>query len=105
MTSPEIFGPKLWYLLHTSAASYPEKPDAYTTREMTFMIIGLPALVPCSICKSHVRSWLQYNQLRIKNAVKSRETLFSLFVDLHNSVNRRLNKRVWSLQDAKNQYY
>lgn len=103
MSSPDIFGPKLWFLLHNSASLYPEKPTNAIKQEMKNMIIGIPSLVLCNKCKAHIRTWI-YNNSDLDRVVKNRDSLFLYFLQMHNDVNRRIGKPIWTLEKAISKY-
>lgn len=104
MVSPKNFGPKLWFILHSVAAKYPTFPSEGEKFEMYHLLVGLPAIVPCELCKSHTRAWLATHKNEIAHVITSKNLLFQFFLDFHNDVNAQLNKRKWTLIEAMRQY-
>jgi hypothetical protein len=104
MTEPKIFGPKLWFLLHNAAAQYPDNPTQGWKDVTKSMIIGIPLLVLCNKCKSHIMEWMAENS-PLDEVVKNNSTLFRYFLDMHNAINTRLGKPTWSLDRAIEKYY
>ena len=100
VSSPVTWGPSLWLVLHTSAASYPEKPTPDTKDRMKQIINGLPLLVSCASCKEHCQALIDSNRNRLDEICGSKQNLFKFFVDFHNKVNKRQGKPEMSLKDA-----
>lgn len=101
-SSPEIFGPALWFTLHNASVFYPESPTRYTKISMKNLILNLHVLIPCTTCKEHFSNFIK--KVNLDKVVESKENLFSFFVGLHNYVNFRLNKREMTIQEAKKTY-
>lgn len=97
-----VFGPALWFTLHNAASAYPDFPDANTKYAMKNMLISLPLLIPCLICKAHWRDNLKKFNLDV--IVSSRSNLFNFLVIAHNNVNKLNNKREFSINEAKEMY-
>lgn len=96
---PQIFGPKMWSVLHTAASAYPVYPKENEIEEMKYFIIGLPAAIPCVKCKTDTRNFI--NTFSSNYMFTNRETLFAFTVELHNYVNRKLGKPELSMDSAK----
>lgn len=102
MNRPETFGPPLWKILHSAAATFPEVPTEGEKVEMRCLIVGLPAIIPCPKCQCNLRSWIISQ--KINEALKNRFSLFRFFVDMHNDVNQRLGKELFPLDRAMTDY-
>jgi FAD-linked sulfhydryl oxidase len=100
--SSNAFGPALWFTLHNAASAYPDFPDINTQRAMKNLLISLPLLIPCLICKTHWKENLKRYNLDI--VVSTRLNLFTFLVYAHNNVNKINNKREISVEDAKDLY-
>lgn len=96
------WGPRLWRSLEQAAANYPENPSIGRKQEAKYMLIGLPSLLPCNSCSSHLRQ--QLLTMSISGAIKNRENMFRFVWLLHESVNKRLGKRGISLASMKRRY-
>ncbi len=74
------------------------KNEQYDIFMNTFKII-----LPCSICRNHYTSMLNDD---INNLYKNinKMNLFNLTVQLHNNVNKRIYKRIWSNKEAEKYY-
>jgi len=97
-----VFGPALWFTLHNAASAYPDFPDANTSYAMKTLLINLPLLIPCLICKAHWRENLKKFNLDV--VVASRLNLFTFLVNAHNNVNKINNKKELTIEEAKKIY-
>lgn len=96
--APEVFGPKMWHIIHAASASYPAKASAPEMEEMMFFITGIPAAIPCNACKMDTRRYLAHKFS--PEVLKGRQELFEFFVAFHNYVNAKLGKPLMSLETA-----
>lgn len=96
------FYPQVWHILHTATARWSKRPTRGEQEELLHLLIGLPALVQCELCKSHIRQWnLQHN---LKQITSTKLSAFANLVAMHNSVNRQHGKAEWTLQQAAKYY-
>jgi hypothetical protein len=101
-SSPEIFGPALWFILHNASVFYPDRPSRFAKVSMKNLILNLHILIPCQSCKEHYYNFIK--KVDLDKVVVSRENLFTFFVGLHNYVNFRLGKREMTIEEAKKTY-
>lgn len=92
-----------WYFLHTLAFNYPKNPtqEHKNDAEKLFNNINNNGL-PCTKCATHYAEYIK--QKPFTKALDSSDELFKYFFDLHNDVNRRNNKREFSLNEAYKKY-
>lgn len=81
-------GRNTWSLLHTIAASYPQKPSPDERKNMQEFIKLMSILYPCGHCAKEFREDIIESPPR----VDSRASLSLWFCDIHNKVNRKLGK-------------
>ena len=99
---PSIWGPPIWFYLHSNAAKYPPCASLVRASRMKDLIVKIPGMVPCSVCKAHAAYYIRNTDL--DDVCEGREKLFNWFVDFHNAVNARHNKRIVSYTEAKKLY-
>lgn len=99
---PAVFGPAFWFTLHNGATTYPTMPTDYVRNGMRQLLINLPLLVPCLVCREHFYEYLR--DCKLDKAVESRENLFAFIVGVHNFVNVRYGKLPMTLAEAKRIY-
>jgi len=102
--APEVFGPPMWFTLHNGAARYPDNPSPIIKERMKNFILGIPAMVPCKKCREDATSYIERHKKDLDKIVSDKSHLFKFFVDFHNDVNKKLNKPIMSLKDAKKLY-
>ncbi len=67
-------------------------------------ILGIPYVIPCDDCRKHALNYITTYENELDEICSSRSSLFKFFVDFHNSVNERLNKKTMSYQEAIDLY-
>lgn len=89
--NPKNWGPKMWYTLHVISLQYPDNPSNEEKKAAFNLIYSLEHLLPCTICKDHLRGHLSKNPLTFDQL--SNKNTFSKYVyDLHENVNKQLGK-------------
>jgi cbb3-type cytochrome oxidase subunit 3 len=97
LNNPSLWGPSLWNSIHYIALGYPENnPSDNISSKYVQFFKSLSVVIPCDECKIH------FNQMLINYPpnLKSKETLFKWSVDIHNLVNKRLNKKELTYEEA-----
>jgi len=96
---PEYFGPYIWATIHLICLGAPSKLDEYQKQAFRIFFYQLPFIIPCGSCGKHLQENLKDNS--IENALnKGNDALFKWSVNLHNIVNKQLNKQEISYEDA-----
>jgi hypothetical protein len=102
-SSPEVNGPPFWFTLHNGAAHLPKNISPISMARIRGFIDGIPEMQPCTVCSEHARAYIEKNRNEIDKMTTGDE-VFKFFVDFHNYVNKRLNKRIVSVEEAKVMY-
>jgi hypothetical protein len=97
-----IWGPHLWFSLHTISFTYPLKPKDEDKKNYNEFFTQLQHVIPCSICKKNYKRHLQ--EFPVNNHLDSRKDIVYWVIDLHNMVNSETGKRVISYEDAIKRY-
>lgn len=90
---PEIWGPPMWFYLHSMTFQYCQDKTCATLPEIEKMksfLVSLQYTLPCQECRDNYARHLRNNPIRLEN----RRALFNWVVDLHNSVNRETNEKL-----------
>jgi len=93
-----IWGPCIWNTLHILSIKVKESSFEKIKDELIDIINQIISNLPCPICSTHARSLLKKH--RIHN-IKSKQDLIHLIFLLHNDVNKRLKKDIFSKDDLK----
>lgn len=96
---PEIWGPRLWSILHIITMEYPNNPTNIDKNNMKAFFESLGPVLPCNKCKNNFTSHLQKNPLS-NDVLSSRTQLVKWSIDVHNDVNKLTGKPVLSHEDA-----
>lgn len=95
---PTVWGPKLWFVIHTIALNYSDTPTYEDRRVTEEFFNNLKHTIPCHKCKIHYRQRLERNP--IINYLDNRESLFRYTIDLHNQVNKSLGKKIYTYDEV-----
>ncbi len=103
-SNPDIWGPHFWFFIHTASVHYPTKPSIAIQQAFQNFIFIIPLLLPCRECSKHSIQFIRKNSINIRCIVRSRDEIFSFFVDFHNDVNKRHSKPILPLDIVKTMY-
>lgn len=121
-SDPRIFGPIIWPGLHIMAENYPEKADKGHKKACVQFLEGLPWMLPCGHCGSHllkressageesIEDLLKDEEAKItkrrnlRKACKGRKNLRAYLVGAHNNVSQNNKKPIWTPEDANKKY-
>jgi len=87
---PSVWGPYFWLTIHTVALAYPKEPSYSDKKSAKEFFESLQFLLPCPVCREHLKDHLRKKPLTPH--LDRRDDLFKWTVDLHNEVNKSLNK-------------
>ena len=96
---PEIWGRHLWFSLHFISLDFPEEPSTEDVRHFKSFYENLHQVIPCYKCSVNYIKHLNERPLELSD-LKNNKTLFKWTVDIHNIVNKELNKSPMSFEDA-----
>ena len=89
---PRIWGPHTWFFLHSLTFSYPDNPTIKDKNDFEHFFYSLSNVLPCIICKNHFKEHL--SKYPIENYLNNRNQLVNWMIDIHNIVNKQLNKPI-----------
>lgn len=106
----EALGRSSWDLIHSIAATYPDKPTAEQQGALAAFFKSLPILYPCGYCAESLQD--EYERLAaalatpatstdklFQNAAQSKNDALRFTCQIHNEVNARLGKKQWDCED------
>ena len=92
----------LWDLIHCLPFKLKtEISQNFTLRRHVDFFYNRFKSLPCNLCKQHYNNYMRENPLR---NIKTNYDLQMWTIELHNEVNRRLNKNVFFYNQAKSLY-
>ena len=98
MTS--VWGPPMWHVLHTISFNYPIKPTDNDKDNIKKFLECLQYVLPCGICRKNYKMELEQRPIRLN----SRKELVYWLFEIHNDVNSRTGKRLYTFEEAVNEY-
>jgi len=99
---PIVWGPKLWFVIHTIALNFPENPTFEQKKSYESFFENLKYIIPCDKCRLHYTQRQQVNP--VSKYLTDPNALFMYTIDLHNEVNKSLGKRIYSYEEVSNLY-
>lgn len=87
-----VWGPPFWFILHIISFNYPVKPSETEKKNYYNFIMSLKNILPCGSCRVNVIKNLK-NIKFSKSKMKNRDTFSKAIYDLHEEVNKMLNKK------------
>ena len=96
--NPEIWGPRLWFFIHTIAINFPDNPTREDYDKYLMFFKSLKHIIPCEKCRIGYIEKTTKNP--VNNHLKNSTTLFNYTIDLHNEVNRSLGKKELTYEEA-----
>jgi hypothetical protein len=97
---PNIWGPPAWTFLHTITFQYPEYPTDLDKQKYYTFFNSLKNVLPCPNCKEHYSENFENIPIRLE----SREDLIEWLIDIHNEVNKKNNKRIYTYKEVYDIY-
>jgi len=99
-----VWGPSLWHFLHTMSFNYPIEPTKEQQREYMHFIFQLKHVLPCKYCRMNLKKNFKAVPLKMSN-MKNRFTFSKYIYDLHEHINKMLNKKSGlSYEDVRERY-
>jgi hypothetical protein len=87
-----VWGPGMWHYLHTMSFNYPVNPTHQDRKHYRDFILQLQHVLPCKFCRVNLKNNFKVMPLRMCD-MKSRDTFSRYVYDLHEMVNKMLNKK------------
>ena len=100
MNNNNVWGPSAWTFLHTLTFNYPDNPTNQDKQHYFNFFNSLKHVLPCEKCKKHYKE----NYINLKNNLNSKDDLVNWLIDIHNEVNKKNGKIIWSYSDVYNKY-
>lgn len=98
-----IWGPHLWFVLHTITFNYPVQPNSDDKRNYKNFLLSLQYILPCNICRKHYKRHIHEHPPN--KALKNRDSFIKWMIDLHNEVNGETGKKsTYTYKEIINKY-
>ena len=93
--SPDFWGPYFWKTIHLAIIGLPDILETNHKKALIQFFNSLIYLLPCQNCRNHYSSYIEENPLN----VSSKHAIWLWSVNLHNSVNKRSNKKIYTTEE------
>ena len=88
----KIWGPSLWHFLHVMSFNYPVNPSKEDKENYRKFLCNLRHVLPCGKCRKNLKK--NFKRLPPKKSVFKNRNSFSRYIyNLHEQVNKMLNKK------------
>ena len=87
-----VWGPSQWHFLHTMSFNYPVEPTPQDKKHYLDYIYSLRYTLPCGKCRANLHKNLKKLPLKMSH-MESRDTFSRYVYDLHELINKMLNKK------------
>jgi hypothetical protein len=87
-----VWGPAMWHYLHTMSFNYPVEPTPENKKHYREFVYNLKNVLPCKYCRINLANNLKKKPLQMCH-MASRETFSRYIYELHEVVNKMLNKK------------
>jgi len=101
--NPEVWGPPYWFVLHTIALTYPERPNDVTKKKYYDFIHNLPLFLPVKEIGNGFSKML--DKYPVTPYLDSQASFVKWMHFIHNKYNVALEKPELSMDEAIIQYY
>ena len=88
-----IWGPLFWTVLHLTSFNYPVHPTTQQKEDYCVWLLSMGKVLPCRYCRENFPRNLRAAGFG-PTVFRDRESFSRFVYELHNCVNRMLNKRV-----------
>ena len=100
---PNVWGPHMWFFLHTIAMTYPLRPNAVTKKKYYEFIQNIPLFIPIEHMAGEFTKLL--DEYPVQPYLDKRDTLIRWVWFIHNKINQKLEKPQITLKDFYIKYY
>jgi len=87
-----VWGPGLWFFLHTISFNYPHHPTREQKKYYKNFLLQLQHILPCRYCRENLKKNLKVLPLKNKD-LKNRESFSRWLYNLHELENKMLGKK------------
>jgi len=87
-----VWGPSMWHYLHTMSFNYPVEPSKENKHYYKEFIKNLQYTLPCKYCRINLKNNFKAHPIK-ECHMKDRESFSRYVYELHELVNKMLNKK------------
>ena len=87
-----VWGPLQWTFLHIMSFNYPVNPTPEDKKHYRDYVLNLQYVLPCKYCRINLKTNFKQMPLKMSD-MKNRETFSRYIYELHELINKMLNKK------------
>ena len=87
-----VWGPSMWHYLHTMSFNYPVEPSKENKHYYKEFVKNLQYTLPCKYCRINLKNNFKAHPIK-ECHMKDRESFSRYIYELHELVNKMLNKK------------
>jgi hypothetical protein len=87
-----VWGPAMWHYLHIMSFNYPVNPTPKDKTHYKDFVYNLQYVLPCKYCRINLTNNFKKKPLQMCD-MKNRETFSKYIYELHETINKMLNKK------------
>jgi len=87
-----VWGPSMWHYLHTMSFNYPVEPSKENKHYYKEFVKNLQYTLPCKYCRLNLKNNFKAHPIK-ECHMKNRESFSRYVYELHELVNKMLNKK------------
>ena len=87
-----VWGPSMWHYLHTMSFNYPVEPSKENKHYYKEFVKNLQYTLPCKYCRINLKNNFKVHPIKDCH-MKNRESFSRYVYELHELVNKMLNKK------------
>ncbi len=100
---PTVWGPHYWFFLHSMAFNYPKTPNDTIRKKYYDFLQNFDLFIPHRDISKYYKYLL--NKYPLKPYLDSKEDLVKWVWYIHNQVNKKMEKKTYTLQEFYEDYY
>lgn len=100
---PKIWGSKYWFVIYTTAFTYPNKPSSQEKKDTKNFLILLGKKLPCEECNNNFKKHLKKFPLNNKT-LKNKISLINWVINVNNEVRKSTGKEPLKYKEIKEYY-
>jgi len=100
---PKVWGPHYWFVLHSIALNYPERPNDVIKKKYYDLVQNFPLLLPHKLCRDNFTDIL--NAYPVSPYLDSKKSFVQWTHFVHNKMNEILGKPKITLANFYDRYY
>jgi hypothetical protein len=101
MVGKSVWGPAIWYLFHTLAFKMKNQHFNEMKNSLLDFFVLVSANLPCPECTEHAQQEIKHLD---KSKITNKKELCTYFLNFHNKVNARTNKKIFTIQEYISKY-